>query len=270
MVQISKDGSIDPGPGDSTSDNSLPGWIQCDGCQDAGCLKSARLKDVMHDQIENKHVLSFFQKHDLIPASRACNKCKRECVFKEGNKKRPKWKHWKCTKCNNEFGAQGRFFEHYDKLLIVVAIIYMLMHDYPIRLIKHELNVKGRGKNVHDMIYNLGKVASKFLKDKFRRECGTWGANPDEHVQIDEAAVGNRKYQRGVRNRRGGVLWFMSMVLVRGGKVVSYFFEEIPTGKRTWDQLTWHIRRLAARGATVVSDCHKSYQRLGKTIRRCA
>jgi hypothetical protein len=145
----------------------------------------------MHDQIEDKHVLSFFQKHDLIPASRACNKCKRECVFKEGNKKRPKWKHWKCTKCNNEFGAQGRFFEHYDKLLIVVAIIYMLMHDYPIRLIKHELNVKGRGKNVHDMIYNLGKVASKFLKDKFRRECGTWGANPDEHVQIDEAAVGH-------------------------------------------------------------------------------
>ena len=128
----------------------------------------------------------------------------------------------------------------------------------------------GREASNYSAISFSGKVASKFLKDKFRRECGTWGANPDEHVQIDEAAVGNRKYQRGVRNRLGGVLWFMSMVLVRVGKVVSYFFEEIPTGKRTWDQLTWHIRRLAARGATVVSDCHKSYQRLGKTIRRCA
>ena len=115
-----------------------------------------------------------------------------------------------------------------------------------------------------------------WLNDKFMRECDTWGIERDGvhyEIQVDEVAFGQSKKIRGHRGRRvrkRGIQWYMSMVLVNTdtGKVESFFLEKIPGNRRTLDQLEYHVRKLAGPGATVVTDCHKSYQRIG-TI-RCA
>ena len=124
-------------------------------------------------------------------------------LFKFGNKRKPNWHHFRCTKCTTETGAHGNYFKHYKDLPQVMATIYMLMNDYPVSLIKHELGSRA-GKIVADQVYSLGKVATKILKDKFRAQSGTWGSEPSSEIQIDEAAVSARKYQRGKRVRIGG------------------------------------------------------------------
>ena len=64
-------------------------------------------------------------------------------------------------------------------------------------------------------------------------------------------------------------------------KCEGFFFEPVPklewtdsrTGKqmckiRTKEHLTWHIERLAAKGATVITDSHKGYRICGTELLR--
>lgn len=134
----------------------------------------------------------------------------------------------------------------YNDIAQIVVIIYMLMMDYPVWLIRHEIKVQ-RGQAIDEQVETLGRLASMWLNDVFVRAKGTWGTDGNE-MQIDEVAFGQSKKIRGHRGRRirkGGIQWFMSMVHVKEGRVCGYFLEKIPTNRRTLDQLEFHARELA-------------------------
>ena len=179
--------------------------------------------------------LAWLQRHQITPKSQRCV-CGAEMQTRlRRGRQAPSFR---CPRrqCRKEVSQRGNYFKLYKDLPQILRIVYMLMHDYPIRLIRHELGVR-RGQAIDEQVECLGQLAALYLNDLFVRSKRTWGLGSME-IQIDEVAFGQSKKIRGHRGRRirkNGIQWFMSVVHYDTAtrKVKGYFLEKIPTNQRT-------------------------------------
>ena len=111
---------------------------------------------------------------------------------------------------------------------MMMAVLYMVMNDYPPHQILTEI-----GRSSHTLtteaVALCCEVAVLWTDALYNEEKGTW-----KYLQIDEFTCGARKYQRGKRVRARGVDWFMSLVRINvATNKVDRFFVTPIEGRRT-------------------------------------
>lgn len=191
----------------------------------------------------------------------------------------------RCTSCHKETSARGEFFGHYkgSHLTEAMQLLYAVAERWRPQQVLQELSIRDRARFV-SMMDHTGKICQYYLEALFKASLGKW-----ESLSVDEAATGQAKKARSGKAKQAtkkGLRWWLSLVKYREApdgtrKCEGFFFEPVPklewtdsrTGKqmckiRTKEHLTWHIERLAAKGATVITDSHKGYQICGTELLR--
>ena len=232
-------------------------------------------------------ILRWLQVHGLTFEGLRCVKAGCEGVFRLATRKR---KHkdketeemlLRCDSCKQEKTARGEFFSCYKTANLHET--FQMLHGVAERWrpdqLRQELNIRDRTRIVA-MLDNVGKICQFYLELFFKHSLGRW-----DLLGVDEAATGQAKKARSGKTKqptKKGLRWWLSILKYQENsdgssrRCEGFFFEPIPklewvdsrTGLqkckiRTSEHLTWHIERLAAIGATLITDSHKGYQVCG-------
>ena len=225
--------------------------------------------------------------HGLTFEGLRCVKAGCEGVFRLATRKR---KHkdketeetlLRCGSCKQEKTARGEFFSCYKtaNLHETFQMLYGVAERWRPDQLRQELNIRAKSRSVA-MMDHVGKICQFYLELFFKHSLGRW-----ERLGVDEAATGQAKKARSGKTKqptKKGLRWWLSILKYQENsdgssrRCEGFFFEPIPklewvdsrTGLqkckiRTSEHLSWHIERLAAKGATLITDSHKGYQVCG-------
>ncbi|KAM8702535.1 hypothetical protein ACLKA7_005651 [Drosophila subpalustris] len=109
------------------------------------------------------------------------------------------------------------------------------------------MRLNGETLNLHDWKSYLREVYIDWSQNNRRQRIG----GPDKIVEIDEAKVGKRKYNRG---RAVEGQWVFGGVEREGG---DFFI--LPDERRDAKTLLANLKERIADGTTIMSDCWKAY-----------
>ena len=232
-------------------------------------------------------ILRWLQVHGLTFEGVRCVKAGCKGVFRLATRKR---KHkdketeetlLRCGSCKQEKTARGEFFSCYKtaNLHETFQMLYGVAERWRPDQLHQELNIRDRSRFVA-MMDHVGKICQFYLELLFKHSLGRW-----DLLGVDEAATGQAKKARSGKTKqptKKGLRWWLSILKYQENsdgssrRCEGFFFEPIPklewvdsrTGLqkckiRTSEHLSWHIERLAAKGATLITDSHKGYQVCG-------
>ena len=224
--------------------------------------------------------MEYLQCHHLAPCSAKCRNenCSgygvREAYFCEKTATRNQQQAgidpgfvFRCSICHGNQSAMGLYYKYYQDYERAMHMTYMLMYDYPIFIVRHELGLR-RGENINKELEFLGDVATEALTDHFTSQRRTW-----KRMQVDEVCFGKKKDGRGNHGRtdsegKGALEWYMSVTENdETGRTTDFFMEPCPNNRRTAAEVTWHVERLAAEGSSVSTDGWGGYACIGHGVR---
>ena len=87
-------------------------------------------------------------------------------------------------------------------------------------------------------------------------------------IEVDETAIGRRKYERGKRQRHGGVQWVQTMMPVtvdENGRRQPKELRAVMVDDRTKTTLQQNIKKNIQQGSEIQSDGWKGYRSLEET-----
>lgn len=191
----------------------------------------------------------------LLAPSRKCWKCKRDTSLMLRRDKLTCF--WQCSKCRRQWSvSEGSVFEH-SKLPLAKALMLVLCYAQGARV---ETSRLAAVLEPDDPKLSKPTVCGWFqcLRGKVAASMANAPpiGGPGEVVQIDEAVLGRRKYNRGRRLNRQ--TWVLGMITEAG----EARFEVVPNRKA--DTLIPVIIKHVKPGSKIHTDQLRSYSRLNR------
>lgn len=186
----------------------------------------------------------------------ACQIPSADWVEEDAMREGKPYKRMRCNKCHTTTGWLSGTPWAYSKLQprAIYSIIFLFCQKVPMCTIAKIADVSDEGvKGIIEKVMQL-IVAHNYL------EFATTEVDDDQHVQVDETAVGARKYNRGARRRKNGVVWVAGMVIVEKVeqcKVMKMIARVVETRKK--EDLQPLINKVIKEDTTVVSDKWRAY-----------
>lgn len=241
-------------------------WLACDGCVSLQCIANVTFADlprVNADSAANPYTL-WYAAHMAVldPRRRSCPKCPPNTPMTAAAKKNESG-HWRPgLRCKAaHFVAVGRG-GHHDARQVLWAVVTLCTglrfgdcHGHQFGITEGMLR---------SLWYELASLASARNFLCFVRDEDNWGRDDLTVVQADETAFGARKYQRGKRVRRNGILWVAGACEVSEGHARRFVARVVAS--RSHAELAPQLEHLLAPGATLHRDGLRSYDGVGQNI----
>ena len=222
-------------------------WWECriPNCDFNACLGNRRVVDFasrLKGQCGTRlQRIEYLQCHHLAPCSAKCvnrncsgygeqeaSFCEMTATVEQQRAAIEPGFEFRCSICRGRQSAMGLYYKHYQDYGRAMHITYMLMHDYPIFIVRHELGLR-RAENINKELEFLGDVATQALTDHFNSQRRTW-----QRLQADEVCFGKKKDGRGNHGRtdsdgKSALEWYMSMTENdENGRTTDFFLEPCP------------------------------------------
>ena len=199
--------------------------------------------------------LQWCQRIGLLTETRACSKCRRNMKLSSKRDGTAAGMRWRCSK---EISlTSGTVFEESrlpleQALLLIYCSVHRFSYEDAIREAKMGDSEFSRNTIAH--WYEVCREACMDWMDARVNDGKMVG--PGSVVEVDEAMIGHRKYNRG-RLVQG--TWVFGIIDVHTGDLR---FEVCPNNCRDAATLLAIIGRHVEPGTTVITDCWKSYSGL--------
>lgn len=236
--------------------NTIPSVQSCGFNTCAGCA----LTDVSFMQLladENK-VVQFLVNHGVLSCHILCPNCSNRISVSWAKymfrcQKSVRCSKRKSTKCATKLSAfRGTFFERSQLSLTEICILVnIFLSDNRAKISYAVSELQCSQTTVVDWFSFCREVVADYVVQQSQPLGG-----PGKVVEIDEAKLGKRKYNRG-RLLTGQ--WVIGGI-ERGQDQTKVFLQSVPD--RTSETLIGVIKRFVLPGTTIMTDCWKGYDQL--------
>uniref|UniRef100_A0A915DYK7 ISXO2-like transposase domain-containing protein n=1 Tax=Ditylenchus dipsaci TaxID=166011 RepID=A0A915DYK7_9BILA len=212
---------------------------------------SLRLYDCF--QFSDEQTLELFVGIGLLRNQATCNNCGKLMAI-EKRKERIDGLQWRCVKgrklCSRKSIRHKSFFSSsHIRLKTWLIIFYMWANDYSNQQIVKETGISA------DTICHCLNLCREICQNYCHNQHQLGG--PDKFIEIDEASICKRKYNRG-RFRRGASQWVFGGI-ERGAGGLAFAIRVKDRKKKTLLRL---IRKHIIPGTTIISDEWPAYRKL--------
>ena len=181
-----------------------------------------------------------------------CPKCTGCLVKEEVLSHKMPYNRLRCTSCHSVLSNKtGTAFDGM-RISIFDIVATMAMFVQGDRIASIVERIKLAEETVQEIIARITKLylAHNFLQ--YAMEAGT-----ADEVQADETAVGARKYNKGARRRKNGVMWVAGFCRINEERVKSMVAHVVVS--RTIEDLVPMIAEATTASAKITTDCWKAY-----------
>jgi hypothetical protein len=237
---------------------------ECDGnvCE-LSCI--VKLKGIDFSNTNNKVMLQWLMSHKLLVKA-CCDKCPDttlEASFTDEDLRRVKLKCPKCFQLSyDEFWGNSQI-----DLVKQVALIFMIITG---SRYKDVLNIITVGRECFRRYVRIVESICKFTNDSHRKEVKF------KFAQIDETAIGKRKYNKGAKTCEEGQRWALTILQVsepdpENGHIDSLYVDIrfIPSNTRSVVAMVDMVADCMQPGGTMYCDCWKAYPGISREV-QCA
>jgi hypothetical protein len=266
----------DPVPGEDAYGG--PEWLLCKGdCGDLTCMKSLTIRSFPERAVTSGGycmytvwlIRHFFPPGDDSHTAYDCGDKESNCRGSLATIMRNKNTTFiRCNKpCSivHRLGAISPFFRACGKIPVhrVMAYVFCFMSGASVRFSRH---VSGLSNNAS--VTQLNNAISQICVTENAREFLEIDKDNWEEIQADESAAGKRKYHRGRRVRKGGIVWMAGAAKIHRGRV-ERIIARVVTRRRTED-LVPTLVELVRHDGILTTDCWRAYGSFGAEAMRKA
>ena len=234
--------------------------MECQGCATFGCVKNIKMFDVL----EEDTCWEWLKNHGLTYEGWSsfghikCPVCSKEMRKDEGREV------FVCTggrSCRKTLAFRMPYASgHCSARSFIIIILGVFHFSIESELVRHSAQVSI--STITSTVAMIQGACAQYHKAEAEK------LEELREIQVDEVQFGARKYQKGKRTNKGGVVWYLTIAAIDGSgpkkrttKVYSQLVQD-----RSAATLVPLIKRKCSATTTVFSDCWRSYRSVAEFV----